>query len=112
MQWGSFQAMRHDWSTQAAALGALSIFGALILIPLLHIGSAISQGQTLGLTVTVCVLGRVGTARICATEILSTLARRAYRRQPAEQDIATLLSFYDTGSARGGSSSPTAAGEA
>jgi hypothetical protein len=42
------------------------------------------------------------TARVCATEILSTLARRAYRRQPTEQDIATLLSFYDTGSARAG----------
>jgi hypothetical protein len=42
------------------------------------------------------------TARVCATEILSTLARRAYRRQPTEQDIATLLSFYDTGAARGG----------
>jgi hypothetical protein len=42
------------------------------------------------------------TARVCATEILSTLARRAYRRQPTEQDLATLLGFYDTGSARGG----------
>jgi len=42
------------------------------------------------------------TARVCATEILSTLARRAYRRQPAEQDIATLLSFYESGAARGG----------
>jgi hypothetical protein len=42
------------------------------------------------------------TARVCASEILSTLARRAYRRQPTEQDIATLLSFYDTGAARAG----------
>ena len=42
------------------------------------------------------------TARVCATEILSGLARRAYRRQPTEQDIATLLSFYDLGSARAG----------
>jgi hypothetical protein len=42
------------------------------------------------------------TARVCATEILSGLARRAYRRQPTEQDIATLLSFYDTGSERAG----------
>jgi hypothetical protein len=42
------------------------------------------------------------TARVCATEILSGLARRAYRRQPTEQDIATLLSFYDAGSARAG----------
>ena len=42
------------------------------------------------------------TARVCATEILSGLARHAYRRQPTEQDIATLLSFYDTGSERAG----------
>jgi hypothetical protein len=42
------------------------------------------------------------TARVCATEILSTLARRAYRRQPTEQDIATLLGFYESGAARGG----------
>jgi hypothetical protein len=42
------------------------------------------------------------TARVCATEILSRLARRAYRRQPTEQDIATLLGFYDRGSASGG----------
>src|SRR5688572_9620075 len=42
------------------------------------------------------------TARVCATEILSTLARRAYRRQPTEQDLSTLLSFYDSGAARGG----------
>ena len=42
------------------------------------------------------------TARVCATEVLSKLARRAYRRQPTEQDVATLLSFYEKGSARGG----------
>jgi mono/diheme cytochrome c family protein len=42
------------------------------------------------------------TARICATEILSTLARRAYRRQPTEQDLSLLLSFWEKGAARGG----------
>jgi mono/diheme cytochrome c family protein len=42
------------------------------------------------------------TARVCATEILSKLARRAYRRQPSEQDIALLLSFYDSGATRAG----------
>jgi hypothetical protein len=42
------------------------------------------------------------TARVCASEILSTLARRAYRRQPTEQDVATLLGFYDSGAASGG----------
>jgi hypothetical protein len=42
------------------------------------------------------------TARVCATEILSKLAGRAYRRQPTEQDIAMLLGFYDAGAARAG----------
>jgi hypothetical protein len=42
------------------------------------------------------------TARVCATEILSTLARRAYRRQPTEQDLSQLLEFYEQGAARGG----------
>lgn len=42
------------------------------------------------------------TARVCATEILSTLARRAYRRQPTEQDLSQLLEFYESGAARGG----------
>jgi hypothetical protein len=42
------------------------------------------------------------TARVCATEILSTLARRAYRRQPTEQDVSQLLEFYESGAARGG----------
>jgi hypothetical protein len=42
------------------------------------------------------------TARVCVTEILSTLARRAYRRQPTEQDVAMLLAFWEKGAARGG----------
>jgi hypothetical protein len=42
------------------------------------------------------------TARVCATEIVSNLARRAYRRQPTEADVSQLLGFYDTGAARGG----------
>ena len=31
----------------------------------------------------------------CATRILTTLARRAYRRQPTSDDIQTLASFYE-----------------
>jgi mono/diheme cytochrome c family protein len=42
------------------------------------------------------------TARVCATEILSKLARRAYRRQPSEEDVAQLMTFYDSGAARAG----------
>ena len=38
----------------------------------------------------------------CARRILTTLARRAYRRPPAGQEIETLLTFYRSGSKQGG----------
>ena len=38
----------------------------------------------------------------CAREILSTLARRAYRRPVVDGDVRTLMRFYETGQADGG----------
>src|SRR5215467_11117887 len=38
----------------------------------------------------------------CAKRILSTVARRAYRRPVTDSDINRLLSFYETGYAEGG----------
>ena len=38
----------------------------------------------------------------CAREILSTLARRAYRRPVTEADLDLLLPFYEDGAAQGG----------
>ena len=38
----------------------------------------------------------------CARRILTTLARRAYRRTPAAHEIETLLTFYRSGSKQGG----------
>ncbi len=38
----------------------------------------------------------------CATRILSTLARRAYRRPATELDVRDLLPFYEAGRAEGG----------
>jgi Protein of unknown function (DUF1592)/Protein of unknown function (DUF1588)/Protein of unknown function (DUF1585)/Protein of unknown function (DUF1587)/Protein of unknown function (DUF1595)/Cytochrome C oxidase, cbb3-type, subunit III len=38
----------------------------------------------------------------CARQILSTLARRAYRKPVADTDLQPVLSFYDTGRARSG----------
>lgn len=38
----------------------------------------------------------------CATQILSTLARRAYRRPVTEKDLGRLLSSYEAGQAEGG----------
>ncbi len=42
------------------------------------------------------------TARACATEIISTLARRAYRRPVTAADLERLLPFYEGGIAEGG----------
>jgi mono/diheme cytochrome c family protein len=39
----------------------------------------------------------------CATEILSRLARRAYRRPATDEDVATLFEFFREGRAEGGS---------
>ena len=38
----------------------------------------------------------------CASRILSRLAARAYRRPATERDVETLVSFYRTGSSKGG----------
>jgi hypothetical protein len=38
----------------------------------------------------------------CASSILSTLARRAYRRPASDADVETLLPFYEDGHAEGG----------
>ncbi len=41
-------------------------------------------------------------ATACATNILSTLARRAFRRPVADDDVQRLLTFYEQGAAAGG----------
>jgi hypothetical protein len=38
----------------------------------------------------------------CARQVLTTLARRAYRRDPTAQEIATLMTFFDAGRRAGG----------
>jgi hypothetical protein len=38
----------------------------------------------------------------CATKILTTLARRAYRRPLTDGDVKTLMEFYETGRRKGG----------
>ena len=40
---------------------------------------------------------------VCATEILSRMARRAYRRPATEQDVQILLEFFEEGRTAGGS---------
>jgi len=40
--------------------------------------------------------------RPCAEQIMSTLARQAFRRPLTEDDLGTLMGFYDSGQAQGG----------
>ncbi len=49
----------------------------------------------------VCQPAEPAGERVCAGEILSTLARRAYRRPTVAADIETLLNFYDEGRSGG-----------
>ena len=57
-------------------------------------GARVSQTSPGRQRIYVCqpAISREETA--CATKVLSTLARRAYRRMPTSDDIQTLMSFY------------------
>ncbi len=46
--------------------------------------------------------GDAGAAGACAADILSTLARRAFRRPVTGEDVGRLLAFYEQGAATGG----------
>jgi hypothetical protein len=50
----------------------------------------------------VCRPSTVQDERPCAKTILTTLARRAYRRSVEERDLETLLRFYDAGRKQNG----------
>lgn len=49
-----------------------------------------------------CQPGSADDEPACAREILTTLARRAYRRPASESDIAELYQFFETGRRQGG----------
>ena len=49
----------------------------------------------------VCRPTRAAEERPCASEILATLARRAFRRPVDDNDLAGLMEFYDSGRASG-----------
>jgi hypothetical protein len=50
----------------------------------------------------VCRPATAGAEASCARQILSTLARRAYRRPVTESEVGVLLKFYQDGQATGG----------
>ncbi len=49
-----------------------------------------------------CRPGDAGAERPCARQILTSLARRGFRRPVTDADLDLLLAFYDDGHARGG----------
>src|SRR5437899_7756616 len=51
----------------------------------------------------VCQPASAGEEKACATRILSRMARLAYRRPATNQDVQTLLEFFDKGRNQGGS---------
>jgi len=51
----------------------------------------------------VCQPASVAEEKACATRILSRMARLAYRRPATNQDVQTLLQFFDNGRNEGGS---------
>ena len=50
----------------------------------------------------VCQPEHIAEERPCATEILATLARRAYRRPVTSEEVQTLIGFYETARRDGG----------
>ena len=74
-----------------------------LVVPLLLIGgpynAQVPEDSPSRRRIFVCEPGNNETA--CATKILSTLARRAYRRSPTSEDIQTLLGFFKKGRATG-----------
>ena len=51
----------------------------------------------------ICHSDRGAEEEVCATDILTRIARRAYRRSPTDGEIRSLLEFYSMGQEEGGS---------
>ncbi len=82
-----------------AAVGAVHIGGPLEKIQ--NPGTATDTPSRRAIFV--CQPRRVIDEQACATRILSTIARRAYRRPVTTRDLRSLLEFFDTGRQDGGS---------
>jgi mono/diheme cytochrome c family protein len=64
-------------------------------------GGRVSQESPSRRRLFVCQPASTGEETACATKILTTLARRAYRREPTNDDIQTLVGFYRTARTQG-----------
>ncbi len=78
---------------------------APIVVSLLLIGGPydglVPQDSPSRKRILICSPGSPRDETACATKILTTLARRAYRRPTTNEDIQTLLGFYKSGRAAG-----------
>ncbi len=79
------------------AVDTVSIGGPYGVAPSTDTADSVSRRK-----VFVCRPKDSAAEKACATKILSTLARRAYRRPVTDEEVQTLLSFYEAGRARGG----------
>jgi len=64
-------------------------------------GGRVSQESPSRRRLFVCQPASTGEETACASKILTTLARRAYRREPTNDDIQTLVRFYQTARTQG-----------
>jgi cytochrome c5 len=64
-------------------------------------GGRVSQTSPGRRRLYVCQPTDQGVETACATKILSTLARRAYRRPPTSEEVHTLVEFYQSARAQG-----------
>src|SRR5262245_27989398 len=64
-------------------------------------GGRVSQESPSRRRLFVCHPASTDEETACATKILTTLARRAYRREPTNDDIRTLVGFYRTARTQG-----------
>ena len=65
--------------------------------------TGLAEGTPSRRVIFVCHPDRGAEEQACATDILSRLARRAYRRPVTEPEVQTLLEFFDLGRVDGGS---------
>jgi mono/diheme cytochrome c family protein len=79
-----------------ASVGAVSIAGP-------YSGPGTAKDTPSRRAIFVCEPRRAADERDCAARILSTIARRAYRRPATSSDVQTLLPFFADGRREGGS---------
>ena len=78
-----------------AAVASIEIGG-----PFLVTGTSATPSRK---TIFTCEPAHLTDERVCASDILSRLARLAYRRPVTDDDVASLLAFFESGRETGGS---------